>query len=104
MLSFSPRGVLDEILNLIESVSEEFPSYSCEHQGRCKIVFFSSNRVKINMGYLQGTIRFICDFFSDCYDLDGVEVEGGTKFGEGSSRLNLLPESKELRFSVDLEE
>ena len=23
-----PRGVLDEILNLIESVSEEFPSYS----------------------------------------------------------------------------
>ena len=28
MLSFSPRGVLDEILNLIESVSEDFPSYS----------------------------------------------------------------------------
>ena len=25
---FSPRGVLDEILNLIESVSEDFPSYS----------------------------------------------------------------------------
>ena len=24
-----PRGVLDEILNLIESVSEGFPSYSC---------------------------------------------------------------------------
>ena len=32
MLSFFPRGVLDEILNLIESVSEEFPSYSCEHK------------------------------------------------------------------------
>ena len=28
MLSFFPRGVLDEILNLIGSVSEEFPSYS----------------------------------------------------------------------------
>ena len=32
MMSFCavlfPRGVLDEILNLIESVSEEFPSYS----------------------------------------------------------------------------
>ena len=27
MLSFVPRGVLDEILNLIESVSEGFPSY-----------------------------------------------------------------------------
>ena len=29
MLSFFPRGVLDEILNLIESVSKDFPSYSC---------------------------------------------------------------------------
>ena len=28
MLSFFPRGVLDEILDLIESVSEGFPSYS----------------------------------------------------------------------------
>ena len=28
MLSFFPRGVLDEILSLIESVSEDFPSYS----------------------------------------------------------------------------
>ena len=27
VLSFFPRGVLDEILNLIESVSEDFPSY-----------------------------------------------------------------------------
>ena len=27
MLSFFRRGVLDEILNLIESVSEDFPSY-----------------------------------------------------------------------------
>ena len=29
MLSCFPRGVLDEILNLIESVSEGFPSYTC---------------------------------------------------------------------------
>ena len=28
MLSFFPRDVLDEILDLIESVSEGFPSYS----------------------------------------------------------------------------
>ena len=27
VLSFFPRGVLDEILTLIESVSEGFPSY-----------------------------------------------------------------------------
>ena len=28
VLSFFPRDVLDEILNLIDSVSEDFPSYS----------------------------------------------------------------------------
>ena len=28
MLSFSPRDVLDEILDLVESVSEGFPTYS----------------------------------------------------------------------------
>ena len=34
MLSFFPRGVLDEILNLIESVSEGCPSYSwCKRKG-----------------------------------------------------------------------
>ena len=32
MLSFFPRGVLDEILNLIEAVSEGFPSYSLRSQ------------------------------------------------------------------------
>ena len=36
MLSFFPRGVLDEILNLIESVSEAFPSYSLNAKdGQC---------------------------------------------------------------------
>ena len=29
VLSFFPQDVLDEILNLIGSVSEGFPSYSC---------------------------------------------------------------------------
>ena len=32
VLSFFPRDVLDEILNLIESVSEDFPSYSYTDQ------------------------------------------------------------------------
>ena len=31
VLFFLPRGVLDEILNLIESVSEGFPSYFYYH-------------------------------------------------------------------------
>ena len=34
VLSFFPRDVLDEILNLIGSVSEGFPSYSCRKQIR----------------------------------------------------------------------
>ena len=33
MLSFFPRDVLDEILDLIESVSEGFPTYSFELLG-----------------------------------------------------------------------
>ena len=39
MLSFFPRGVLDEILNLIESVSEEFPSYSFMTCNNTKFIF-----------------------------------------------------------------
>ena len=38
MLSFFPRGVLDEILNLIESVSEDFSSYSPIHKCPCQVV------------------------------------------------------------------
>ena len=34
VLSFFPRDVLDEILNLIESVSEDFPSYFCSNISR----------------------------------------------------------------------
>ena len=35
VLSFFPRDVLDEILKLIESVSEDFPSYSCISELLC---------------------------------------------------------------------
>ena len=34
VLSFFPRDVLDEILKLIESVSEDFPSYFCLENDR----------------------------------------------------------------------
>ena len=36
VLSFFPRDVLDEILNLIESVSEDFPSYSFIEKETCQ--------------------------------------------------------------------
>ena len=40
VLSFFPRDVLDEILNLIESVSEDFPSYSYYALACHSIAFF----------------------------------------------------------------
>ena len=43
MLSFFPRGVLDEILNFIESVSEGFSSYS----DKPKMLFFMLINVKM---------------------------------------------------------
>ena len=46
MLSFFPRGVLDEILNLIESVSEEFPSYSCQKQKTSSDLSISEKKTK----------------------------------------------------------
>ena len=53
MLSFFPRDVLDEILNLIESVSEGYPSYSCSGYvfafGRRIVVgMFRSVRTRVN--------------------------------------------------------
>ena len=52
MLSFFPRDVLDEILNLIESVSEGFPSYFfltfCRHFS----FFYVSSSISVFAGDL----------------------------------------------------
>ena len=46
VLSFFPRDVLDEILNLIESVSEDFPSYSFMlHKGLLYLAMYSQNAI-----------------------------------------------------------
>ena len=54
MLSFFPRGVLDETLNLIESVSEDFSSYSSivSQTGLSDAV-----RVKLPLGMFHGSIK-----------------------------------------------
>ena len=44
VLSFFPRDVLDEILNLIESVSEDFSSYFCS---KMRIVLINLGLLKI---------------------------------------------------------
>ena len=47
VLSFFLRGVLDEILNLIESVSEGFPTYFFVSSISATVVLFIQNRVKL---------------------------------------------------------
>ena len=68
MLSFLPRGVLDEILNLIESVSEGFPSYSYLSAGRhiishaCKRTGYPENSrspARQNMLSIWGSVPYI---------------------------------------------
>ena len=44
VLSFFPRDVLDEILNLIESVSEDFPSYSCVENETAQVRILAYSR------------------------------------------------------------
>ena len=61
MLFFFPRGVLDEILNLIESVSEGFPSYFFirirEMSGNLN--FFRDCELSENYKICQGTGNFV---------------------------------------------
>ena len=50
VLSFFPRDVLDEILNLIESVSEDFPSYSLY-----KIIKSTQNSLQTDLTFFPKT-------------------------------------------------
>ena len=50
MLSFFPRDVLDEILNLIESVSEGFPSYSYRADSISILKITKGNNSTKNLG------------------------------------------------------
>ena len=52
MLSFFPRDVLDEILDLMESVSEGFPSYS-----------YVSQYIKFFNLYKELSWNAFCGFF-----------------------------------------
>ena len=67
MLSFLPRDVLDEIWDLIVSVSEGFPTYSFYNLGAGfsrEIVYFNSELSEIFMKHILMAS-------------DGCNVEGG---------------------------
>ena len=58
MLSFFPRDVLDEILNLIESVSEVFPSYSFTKPSdidKCKLLCIRQYLLQISLSHVFAT-------------------------------------------------
>ena len=63
MLFFIPRGVLDEILNLIESVSEGFPSY----------FFLTPMRLQYRTDIGRGLIDRVMTKTS-CYDLFIIQI------------------------------
>ena len=83
MLSFFPRGVLDEILNLIELVSEGFPSYFCKRPlvrclSTCSKDFFSETSESIlmffaNADFMQREKKEIY-IWSRSYDQDDRHV------------------------------
>ena len=56
MLSFFPRGVLDEILNLIESVSEGFPSYSCTAKTKFSFLLWKNAAPDMRAAYETYTV------------------------------------------------
>ena len=59
VLSFFPRDVLDEILNLIESVSEDFPSYSYSYDSSIFAIF--SHLLRYDLSLLLNWIN-VSDF------------------------------------------
>ena len=74
MLSLFPRDVLDEILNLIESVSECFPSYSlyiaCNDKNAC----FTSDAVR---NHNLWSCQKVCEALT--FLLDNIYIRFGSK-------------------------
>ena len=64
MLSFFPRGVLDEILNLIESVSEDFPSYSTWLTGINTII--ADGQISANSPFVEQFLHILADKCGSC--------------------------------------
>ena len=77
VLSFFPRDVLDEILNLIESVSEDFPSYFYGSMGS-----ENSRPIILRESIDKQKLAYILKHPS--------QFEFGTDFRNGQNQLGLL--------------
>ena len=68
------RGVLDEILNLIESVSEDFPSYSLNIACNDRNAFFKSDAVR---NYNLLSCQKVCEALTVFLDI--IYIRFGSK-------------------------
>ena len=80
VLSFFPRDVLDEILNLIESVSEDFPSYSYSQ-------FIISVPVSLFLGLNTTNVSYLSEF-----DFFYLILKWTFEFGTLTASINFLTE------------
>ena len=64
MLSFFPRDVLDDILNLVESVSKGFPSYSSQQNFSDKDIDVI-NFVRRFQNFIGGILTLYLNIMSD---------------------------------------
>ena len=62
VLSFFPRDVLDEILNLIESVSEDFPSYSSSAGASYNLDIVGQGPTALTVGAGGDPLSFLSSF------------------------------------------
>ena len=85
MLSFFPRGVSDEILNLIESVSEVFSSYSYNVLGKTKVLIQENPCTALAN---EGDMNIY--FFTNFKRVSICLLNRLTRFG--ILRLHMLPE------------
>ena len=75
MLPFFPRDVLDEILNLIESVSEGFPTYSSVSDALALFNCSSDGKIRPTMHSKRG-LSIFKRYLSTCPDKN--QAGGGT--------------------------
>ena len=66
VLSFFPRDVLDEILNLIESVSEDFPSYSYQRKNLVIKMMNVGGRAGVNNSFPEHNRNHL-KYFNDAW-------------------------------------
>ena len=74
MLFFFPRDVLDGVLNLIESVSEGFPSYSLYIACNDRNAFFTSDAVR---NYNSWSCQKVCEALT--FLIDNIYIRFGSK-------------------------